>query len=53
MRLQTEDVFETEGSPWMEASSRWRNVTLGRLDVAEALEWTLGFVDVSGEALGS
>ena len=49
MRIRTKDVFETEGSLGMKGSSGWRSVTSGGLDVADALDKTLGAVDFSEE----
>ena len=45
VQLWTEDIFRTEGSVGMEGSSRLRSVTSGSLDVANALDRTLGVVD--------
>ena len=48
MRIQTKDVFGTEGSSAMEGSSGLSAISR-RLGMADAPDRTLGVVDFSGE----
>jgi len=51
VRFQTEDVFRAKGSSGMGGSSGRMNVTSGKLDVADALSWTLESYVFSGKLL--